>query len=226
MTNPGFRPSHVVPPHGMPAWESPDPSRPTASLDAFLPVELADRRGEWARVVCANGWSAWVDGRRLVAVPQDPPAADGPVAATTDPRPLIARAEQALAGYRSAVEELAAGGLDGESFRNRTRGLRIGVVLDGESMWLYDPERGQWVYTDGTRLTTYTVDGAPDADEARPSGATGSLDPRSTGAVEPNRPGAVGAAGSAAVEPGGPEGARVADRGHDATRAITGSGEP
>ncbi|KOU69180.1 hypothetical protein ADK57_14345 [Streptomyces sp. MMG1533] len=163
MTTPGFRPTHVVPQNGMPAWEAPDPARPTVPLDALLPVQLVERRGDWGYVLCANGWSAWVDGRHLVAVPQDPPLADGPLTRTADPRPLLTRAEQTLARYRAAVEELAAGGLEGEAFRVRTRGLRLGVVVDGESMWLYDAEQGRWAYADGARLSTYVTDDGPRA---------------------------------------------------------------
>ncbi|MGC9541509.1 hypothetical protein [Streptomyces sp. UG1] len=164
MTSPGFRPTHVVPGHGMSAWEAPDPARPTVPLDAFLPVQLVERRGDWGRVLCANGWSAWVDGRRLVAVPQDPPTADaGPLARTADPRPLLARAERALSGYRASVEHLATGGLDGETFHARTQGVRLGVVVDGESVWLYDAEQERWVYADGARLSTYATDAEPRA---------------------------------------------------------------
>ncbi|MFF6918139.1 hypothetical protein [Streptomyces sp. NPDC012466] len=162
MTTPGFRPTHVVPQHGMPAWEAPDPSRPTVDLDPLLPVQLLERQGDWGHVLCFNGWSAWVDGRRLVAVPQDPPAADGPLTHAADPRPLLSRAQEALARYRSAVEDLA-GGLDRESFRARTRGTRIGVVVDGESVWLYDSAHGHWVYADGTRMTTYATGETPGA---------------------------------------------------------------
>ncbi|WP_330302296.1 MULTISPECIES: hypothetical protein [unclassified Streptomyces] len=161
MTTPGFRPTHVVPQDGLAAWESPDPSRRTVPLDALLPVQLVDRRGDWGRVLCANGWSAWVDGRLLVPVPQAPPAATSPLARTADPRPLLARVEEALARYRSAAEELAAGQLDGESFRGRTQGQRIGVVVDGESLWLYDGEHERWVYCDGTRLSTFAAEGDP-----------------------------------------------------------------
>ncbi|MEU9916717.1 hypothetical protein [Streptomyces sp. NPDC051001] len=163
MATPGFRPTHVVPQHGMSAWESPDPARPTVALDPLLPVQLVERRGDWGHVRCANGWSAWVDGRFLVAVPADPPAADGPLARTADPRPLLARADQALGDYRAAVEALASGGLDGEAFQARTRGRRVGVVVDGESVWLYDAQHGRWVYADGTRLSTFATDEAPRA---------------------------------------------------------------
>ncbi|RPF30756.1 hypothetical protein [Streptomyces sp. TLI_185] len=171
MATPGFRPTHVVPQHGMPAWEDPDPAHPTVPLDPLLPVQLVERRGDWGHVLCANGWSAWVDGRFLVAVPQDPPAAGGPQARTPDPRPLLARTEQTLARYRSAVEELACGGLDGESFRGRTQGLRIGVVVDGESVWVYDTEEGRWVYGDGKDLSTYATDDEPRAAAADPGHA-------------------------------------------------------
>ncbi|MFF3501409.1 hypothetical protein [Streptomyces sp. NPDC003247] len=160
MTIPGFRPTHVVPRRGMPSWEAPDPARPTVPLDPLLPVRLVERRGDWGRVLCANGWSAWVDGRYLVAVPQDPPLAED-LTAVTDPRPLLGGAERALARYRAAVEDLAGGALDGETFHRRTQGLRIGVVVDGESMWLYDADRGRWAYGDGTRLSTYAADDPP-----------------------------------------------------------------
>ncbi|OIJ93975.1 hypothetical protein [Streptomyces monashensis] len=160
---PGFRPTHVVPPRGMPAWEAPDPARPTVPLDPLLPVQLLGRRGDWAHIGCANGWAAWVDGRGLVAVPEDPPVADGPPGAA-DPRPLLARAAEALAAYRSAVDELAAGSLAGEDFADRTRGLRIGIVVDGEAVWLYDPEESRWMYGDGRRLTTYATDRAVTGD--------------------------------------------------------------
>ncbi|MFH8801904.1 hypothetical protein ACH4F6_20245 [Streptomyces sp. NPDC017936] len=182
MTTPGFRPTHVVPQHGMPAWEDPDPARPTVPLDPLLPVRLVERRGDWGRVLCSNGWSAWVDGRCLVAVPQDPPLAEGPDTAVADPRPLLGSAEQALARYRAAVEELAGGGLDGESFHHRTEGLRVGVVVDGESVWLYDPARGRWTYGDGSRLSTYAADEPPtaaqDADRASAPATASEGEPR------------------------------------------------
>ncbi|MFF9035753.1 hypothetical protein ACF090_09805 [Streptomyces sp. NPDC014892] len=168
MTTPGFLPTHVVPPGGLSAWESPDPAHPTVALDALLPVQLLERRGDWGHVLCANGWSAWVDGRLLVAVPQNPPAAGAVPARTADPRPLLARAEEALTRYRTEAEALAAGHRDGESFRERTKGLRIGVVVDGESLWLFDAAHERWVYCDGARLNTFAAVEEPRETPAAP----------------------------------------------------------
>ncbi|MEU2181367.1 hypothetical protein, partial [Streptomyces thermolilacinus] len=169
-----FRPSHVVPRHGMPAWDTPGTARPTVPLDPFLPVQLLERMGDWARVLCSNGWSAWVDGRLLVSVPEDPPAAAHDMARAADPRPLLARAEASLGRYRAAAEDLAAGRVDGEGFRRGTAGLRLGVVVEGEAMWLYDAEHERWLYCDGTRLAEYAASSTPSATPPEPpaQGAT------------------------------------------------------
>ncbi|MFH8475512.1 hypothetical protein [Streptomyces sp. NPDC018000] len=167
MVTPEFRPTHVVPRGGLPAWEAPDVSRPIEPLDPLLPVQLIDRRGDWGQVLCANGWSAWVDDRLLVSVPHGPPLAGQPLAPTADPRPLLARVQESLAQYRRAVEELADEHIDREAFRRRTQGLRVGLVVDGEAVWLYDAERERWVYCDGTQLSTYAASVGP----GRPSGA-------------------------------------------------------
>ncbi|MFF7262573.1 hypothetical protein ACFZCL_20150 [Streptomyces sp. NPDC008159] len=185
MTTPGFLPTHVVPPGGLPAWEAPDPARPTVPLDALLPVQLLDRLGDWGQVLCANGWSAWVDGRLLVAVPQAPPAAGTGPARTADPRPLLARAEEALARYRTEAEALAAGRLDKGAFRDRMKGLRIGVVVDGDSLWLFDAAHERWVYCDGTRLSTFAVAGEPQEDPAPPAAAAPAPAPSRAAAPDP-----------------------------------------
>ncbi|MBT2405370.1 MULTISPECIES: hypothetical protein [unclassified Streptomyces] len=196
-----FRPTHVVPQEGLPAWEAPDVSRPTAALDAFLPVQLLTRRGEWGEILCANGWSAWVDGRLLVAVPQPPPTAGQPLTRTEDPRPLLARTADALDRYRRAADELGSGRVDAEAFRRGTRGLRAGMVLDGESVWLYDDAAGRWMYGDGARLTTYAVAAGP--------GAQATPDPEG-GASDRDPGGVVDAADPVDVPP--------ATTGHDPTR--------
>ncbi|OKK03660.1 hypothetical protein AMK26_19640 [Streptomyces sp. CB03234] len=194
----GFRPSHVVPAEGLPAWEAPDPARPTVPLDPFLPVQLLDRVGDWGQVLCSNGWSAWVDGRLLVSVPPDPPAAGRPMGTASDPRPLLTRAEEAVGRYRRAAEELAAGRVDGETFRRRTQGLRIGLVVDGESLWMYDARRERWLYCDGTRLSTYAASAGPSAarEDDRPAGPSAVPD-----ADRPAGPSAVGAGTGIGEEP-------------------------
>ncbi|MFC8625565.1 hypothetical protein [Streptomyces anulatus] len=209
MATPAFRPTHVVPPDGLPAWESPDVARPTDPLDALLPVELRDRRGDWAYVACSNGWSAWVDGRLLVSVPLPPPAAGQPLARTADPRPLLARAEESLNRYRRAAQDLAEGRSDGEGFRQRTRGLRVGMVVDGESVWLYDAEHERWVFCDGTRLSTYAAQAGPGAagpasgEAEAPAPAPAAEPPRMVAGEEP------GPEPTRVVAPDGPEPTRV-----------------
>ncbi|MDQ1040805.1 hypothetical protein QFZ75_007221 [Streptomyces sp. V3I8] len=208
MTTPGFRPTHVVPPDGMPARDAPDPVRPVTPLDPFLPVRLVERHGDWGHVLCANGWSAWVDGRLLVAVPREPPAAGQPLARTADPRPLLARAEEALGRYRRAVEDLAAGHLDGAQFHARTRDLRAGIVVEGEAMWLYEAEHERWVYCDGTRLCTYAAPEPSDAPSAPsiPSTSDAPSTP-STSGFEP--PGTAGHAPTRVVPGAAPEPTRT-----------------
>jgi hypothetical protein len=60
----GWAPSHSVPPQGLRAWSAPDPSGPVvANLAPGLPIQVAEVRGAWARVICSNGWTGWIDGR-------------------------------------------------------------------------------------------------------------------------------------------------------------------
>ncbi|NJD28029.1 MAG: PrsW family intramembrane metalloprotease [Chloroflexi bacterium] len=61
-------PTHLVPPEGLPSWDQPDPARPVTQLAGNLPLAVVQRVGDWARVSASNGWSGWVDGRRLVAM--------------------------------------------------------------------------------------------------------------------------------------------------------------
>ncbi|MFE9040283.1 hypothetical protein ACFY9F_07760 [Streptomyces sp. NPDC012421] len=205
-----FRPTHVVPRGGLSAWQAPDPGRPTVPLDAFLPVRLLERAGDWGQVLCSNGWQAWVDARLLVTVPDDPPAAGSALTRTADPRPLIARAEDALGRYRRAVEELAAGRADGETFRRRTRGLRVGMVVDGESVWLYDAEHERWVHCDGVGLTTYAAASEPSL-RAEVAGTPGAAAP---GAVSAEPVPQAGADGAAEAESGA-EAGPAPDSGHE-----------
>ncbi|CAL9341451.1 hypothetical protein [Streptomyces sp. enrichment culture] len=203
-----FRPTHVVPRYGMPAWETPGSARPTVPLDPFLPVQLLERTGDWARVLCSNGWSAWVDGRLLVSVPDDPPAAARDMARAADPRPLLAHAEASLGRYRAAAEDLAEGRTDGEGFRGSTAGLRLGVVVEGEAMWLYDAEHERWLYCDGRRLAEYATSSTPSAHP-----------PPSHGATRATPPGTSGGPGSSGGGPGSSGGPGAA-AGHEPTRVV------
>ncbi|MFM9370412.1 hypothetical protein [Streptomyces sp. Da 82-17] len=172
MTVADFLPTHVVPPDGLPTWSSPDATRPTAPLDPLLPVQVVERRGDWACALCSNGWSAWVDGRLLLPVPHGPPAAGQPAARTADPRPLLGTVEDQVSRYRRLVEELTSGRIDGAEFAEQTRGLRVGVIVDGNATWLYDARHERWLYCDGFTLEPYAVGRGPtdqgraDADRA------------------------------------------------------------
>ncbi|MEV4441937.1 hypothetical protein AB0K09_23600, partial [Streptomyces sp. NPDC049577] len=166
MTADGFAPTHVVPGHGLPTWAAPDAATPTEPLDPLLPVQLLDRRGDWGRVLCSNGWSAWVDARLLISVPRTPPPPGAPLARTADARRLLARVEESLGHYRQAVEDVAAGRTDGETFARTTHGLRVGAVIEGDAIWLYDAEHDRWCYCDGTAMETYAASHPGDAGSA------------------------------------------------------------
>lgn len=64
---PPFRPTFAVPPEGLDANESPDPSGATViHLDADLPVEVVGVHGDRLRLRAANGWEGWVAAGTLV----------------------------------------------------------------------------------------------------------------------------------------------------------------
>ncbi|HUP84373.1 MAG TPA: SH3 domain-containing protein [Acidimicrobiales bacterium] len=81
-----FEPDHRSPADGLPAWDTPDPSRqPVATIGAGLQVQLVERRNDgWAKVLCDNGWAAWVDAGRLQPIAAGPP---GVLYATMPPAP-------------------------------------------------------------------------------------------------------------------------------------------
>jgi hypothetical protein len=63
-----FVPTHRVPPAGIDSWPRPDPQATTGPrIEGGLEVQVVDRLGDWAKVTFSNGWTAWVDGRLLVA---------------------------------------------------------------------------------------------------------------------------------------------------------------
>lgn len=73
-------PTHKVPAGGLKAWPKPDPAlTPSAELQARVELSIAERKGDWARVVGSNGWTGWVDARRLqdLSAPSAAPARSG-----------------------------------------------------------------------------------------------------------------------------------------------------
>ncbi len=59
-------PTHRVPDGGLRAWPKPDPAvEAIASLQPRVELSIAERRGDWARVIGSNSWTGWVDARRL-----------------------------------------------------------------------------------------------------------------------------------------------------------------
>lgn len=71
------RPAYTVPAVGMAARAIPDAgSGIVAHLDPGLTVELVERRGDWANIICSNGWSTWVDARELMGTAGPPRVLD------------------------------------------------------------------------------------------------------------------------------------------------------
>lgn len=60
-----FAATHTVPAGGMQAWPEPDGSLEAIDLGGGLAVRVVETRGDWSQVAADNGWTGWVDGRRL-----------------------------------------------------------------------------------------------------------------------------------------------------------------
>ena len=96
-----FVPTHRVPSTGMDSWPQPDPSASAGPrIGGGLDVQVVDRLGDWAKVTFDNGWTAWVDGRLLVArVGAAPAARPTPAAAGAfDLQAILADRKKAFAG--------------------------------------------------------------------------------------------------------------------------------
>src|SRR5439155_10455279 len=81
----------------LPAWSRPDPAVPADHrLDPGLDVMVTESfPNGWARIVCSNTWSGWVDGRLLV------PVQGG--AATATPTTLVGQVGPAAVRRRLGV---------------------------------------------------------------------------------------------------------------------------
>lgn len=107
-----FTPTHEVPVGGMSAWPRPDPSlQPTARLEARVQLRVDETRGAWARVTGSNGWTGWVDARRLAPLGGAAPIAATPVvAAAPVVTPAVAVTAQMPAIWQATCQ-VPAGGL-------------------------------------------------------------------------------------------------------------------
>lgn len=114
-----FAATHLVPPGGLSAYERADPTAPViATLEASLEVAISERFGDWAHIVCSNGWGAWVDGRVLVARP----AALGPAVVKAGVSPVLFAAI-ALVALGMFLPWIRGQGLSGNSFDVPTSAL-------------------------------------------------------------------------------------------------------
>jgi hypothetical protein len=67
MSNAPFNPTHRTPPGGIATYPEPDAGvAPGPNATSGLDVQVLEQWGDWAKILCSNGWSAWVDGRRLL----------------------------------------------------------------------------------------------------------------------------------------------------------------
>jgi len=109
-----FTPTHEVPAGGMSAWARPDPSlQPSARLEARVQLRVDETRGAWARVTGSNGWTGWVDARRLAPLGSTvaPAVTTAPVAAvpvSAAPSPVVTAP---MAAIWQATNQVPAGGL-------------------------------------------------------------------------------------------------------------------
>src|SRR5205807_250393 len=89
----GFHPDRRVPPRGVPTWPEPDPSLPKGErLPAGTLVEVLEELPDgWARVRREDGWTGWLDGRRLRPLSAAPPP-EASVVASPPPEPSVAAA--------------------------------------------------------------------------------------------------------------------------------------
>jgi hypothetical protein len=110
-----FASTHVVPAGGLAAYERADPTAAVvANLEPNLEVYIAERLGDWARIVCSNGWGAWVDGRQLVS---RSPATAAPSRPKQAFKPDAAIAGAALIAVGAFLPWIrGAGGLNGNAF--------------------------------------------------------------------------------------------------------------
>jgi len=100
--------THTVPGGGIPAWAEPDPGlAPVANLSARVELQVNEQRGAWARVTGSNGWTGWVDARKLRQLGSASAAGVTPAGTA----PVTAAATTAMAGSLTVRPLTLLGGL-------------------------------------------------------------------------------------------------------------------
>jgi hypothetical protein len=131
-----FEPTHAAPAAGLKTWVTAG-GDPAADIPAGLEVQLAERQGDWAKVLCSNGWSTWVDGRELIDL----------AALRAKAAELVSRLGGAVKAYEQVVNDAVAQKIDQDEFKRRA--VEAGTVeLDGE-LWLLDLPNTRWYRYDG-----------------------------------------------------------------------------
>jgi hypothetical protein len=127
----------MAPEEGLRTWATADTSQPTAAIPAGLEVQVAEREGEWARIVCSNGWSGWVDGRQLIDV----------AAARSMAEALLGRLDVAVKEYEQVVVDAADGRIEQAEFQRRA--FQAGMIVNDHEAWFLDLPTGRWYRYDG-----------------------------------------------------------------------------
>jgi SH3-like domain-containing protein len=157
-----FAPTHEVPAGGMSAWAAPDPNlQPVARLEARVQLRVDERRGAWARVTGSNGWTGWVDDRRLVALGGAPAVAAAPVyTAPVYTAPAYTTAPMAVTSPQPAVfaptHQVPSGGM--QAWANPDPAAAPIAELAARVQLRIDETRGAWARVTGSNGWTGWVD--------------------------------------------------------------------
>ena len=112
-----------------------------AAIPAGMDVQLTEQQGDWARVLCSNGWSAWVDARQLIAL--------GPTRAAAES--LLGRLSEAVKEYEKVVDDAAAQRIDDAEYRRRA--FKAGMIVSDDEVWFLDLPNARWCRYDGFGVT-------------------------------------------------------------------------
>jgi len=157
----GFTPTHEVPTGGMSAWARPDPSlEAMARLEARVQLRVDETRGAWARVTGSNGWTGWVDARRLAPLGSDT-ATSSVAAEPTGPTPAVAAQAPAVTAPMAAVWQatcqVPAGGLPAWATPDPSQAPA--AQLAERVQLRVEETRGAWARVSGENGWTGWVDG-------------------------------------------------------------------